>query len=323
MLLLSSYLNDRYIYVNDRKGDSNLCKIHIGVPQGSVLGGLLFSIFINDLCKQHIIGDIFLYADYTSIVYKADSVHNLENMMNVDLSTIDKWISRNLLLINYQKTCYMLFKYGTSNFELNITSQNNVIKRVNNVKVLGLIFDESLNFKNHIEHLIPKINRGIGLLKRLSSCLGKNELTLMFNAFVLPYYTYCIECWGFTINKLTSPLEKLHKKAIRIIFGKSFIHHTKPLYEASNILPFYDLVRFCASKYIHQSLLHGARNIFTFVSHIITTRQISNSNLVLPKFRLEVLKRSLFYEGVKMYNSVPRDFKKLSMINFKRAMRGT
>ena len=148
-----SYLNNRYGFVKSIGKYSELFPIELGVFQGSILGPLLFLLYINDITKLELNATLYLYADDTSLLYKCSDFDKMEENINQDYDKILKWLSRNQLIINNDKSKFISFG---SYPKKDILVRGNSIKHVDSLKILGLIFDSNLNFKTTFRVYIPK-----------------------------------------------------------------------------------------------------------------------------------------------------------------------
>jgi len=167
-----SYLYNRSQFTVVNNSSSSILINNYGVPQGSVLGPLLFLLYINDIANSSSLGKFKLFADDTNIFVAANTVQELFQIANTVLKDVFQWTIANKLSINFDKTNYMLFKLSTKNNtlikELNpqVTVNNIVINRVDNVKYLGVWIDDNLTWKIHITKLISKIQGLMSIFSR-------------------------------------------------------------------------------------------------------------------------------------------------------------
>ena len=158
-----SYLTARKQYVHLNGVNSAINDIVCGVPQGSVLGHLLFLLYINDLPNISDKFNFYLFADDTNIYYESDNEKSLEKTVNKELEKLHDWLCLNRLSLNISKTTFVIFrainKPKTSSVTLLINTQ--AINESNSVKHLGILIDSHLTFKNHIDELTKKISRAI------------------------------------------------------------------------------------------------------------------------------------------------------------------
>lgn len=153
--MFTSYLSNRYQVVRTDEYCSSPKHVKCGVPQGSILGPLLFSIYINDISKLSLKGDITLYADDTSLFYFGNTINDIITDAQHDLNFLNVWFQCNLLTINANKTNYMI--YSAKNKKIAdyepLKINNHPINKVDKEKFLGLILDKHLNWKPHIEKM--------------------------------------------------------------------------------------------------------------------------------------------------------------------------
>ena len=169
--LLSSYLSNRKQYVMFNNKNSEFTEIRTGVPQGSILGSLLFSIYINDLITVSSKLSFIMYADDTNIYFDLEDFEkdNLEHQINDELKRVNIWLKLNKLTLNSTKTKSMVFQRKQKQIEpLHFSIDGEVIENVSSFNFLGITLDESLTWKNHID-LIKNINsKTIGVFYRLA-----------------------------------------------------------------------------------------------------------------------------------------------------------
>ena len=220
--IIESYLQNRVQLVRANGFISQQNEISIGVPQGSILGPILFSLYINDLPKVTDLCHFFLYADDTAIIIKNNSWEGLQTKINLVISEIEKWFLSNRLSLNASKTNYQIYTNIRNSAAINIDVYINrtEIARCNTVKYLGVLLDEKLKWESHISNTCLKISRNIGVMGRVKYFLSSKELMLLYNSIVLSHLNYCAMVWGTNYPTNVLAIHKLQKRALRIVDKK-------------------------------------------------------------------------------------------------------
>ena len=182
-----NYLNNRKQYVSLNDHNSTLKDIKCGVPQGSILGPLLFIVYINDFCRSSDILSFILFADDSNVFFSHDNPVNLVNTVNAELNKLTEWIRANKLSLNLQKTKYMLFSNTIDTLPTNIIFDDTPLENVSDIKFLGVTVDNRLSWKPHISNICKTISRNIGVIYRLKFHIPSSSLITLYSSLILPW----------------------------------------------------------------------------------------------------------------------------------------
>ena len=235
-----SYLENRKQYVEYENVSSETTGLRTGVPQGSILGPLLFIIYTNDIANASNFFETILYADDTTLLNPFTGLIATQSsrIINDELNKIHEWLVLNKLSLNVKKTKYMVFSTNKKKIESpTIVLNNTEIERVSNFTFLGVTLDENLSWKSHINIIACKLSRTTGLLNKLKHTLPPYILKTLYNSLILPHLNYGILAWGKNCDRLL----KLQKKAIRIITNSKYNSHTEPIFKKECLLKLRDL----------------------------------------------------------------------------------
>ena len=303
------YLKNRTQLVSYHNTQSNYADISCGVPQGSILGPLLFLIYINDMA--YVSKQLFsvLFADDTNIFDTNSDLKSLIDNVNIELEKNVTWLNANKLSLNVEKTHYMLFRNKGRIIEntLKVYMNSQEISEVETTKFLGIIIDNRLNWKHHIDSICNKVSKNIGIILIARRVFNKSTLLSLYYSFIYPYLIYCIHVWGSAYETHLRKLKILQKKVIRIISGVPPRSHTDPLFSDLKILKFNNLYRYYVALFMYKLTLGKLPNIFPmFVlnSHVHEhgTRQAHHYHL--PPCRTNLIKMSLSFQGPQIWNEL-------------------
>ena len=233
-----SYLNDRTQSVFVNNSISSKIKIKYGVPQGSVLGPILFLIYINDLLNSIFFSDVFHFADDTSLLYSASSLSKIRKSLNLDLKSLQNWLNSNKISLNALKTQVVLFRHQNKplNYDLRLKINGVKLQISSFVSYLGVQLDCHLNWNLYTENLSLKLRRCIGILSRLRHSCPKSVLVSVYNALFFSHVSYACQVWGQNTPPNLDRIIKLQKSALRVITFSDFRQPSKPLYIKSLII---------------------------------------------------------------------------------------
>ena len=319
--LISSFLENRKqcVFVNGVK--SGFETVKCGVPQGSVLGPLLFLCFINDLPKVSSVFETLLFADDACLISSSSSTTTLENQTNSELKQISNWLSYNKLCVNYSKTFFMLFSKRKSKFNLNIIMDNNIINQTDRVKYLGVIFDNKLNWAPHIINVTKKIASGCWAIANLRNFVDIKTLRIVYFSLVHSHLTYGISCYGSASKYLLNKLLVKQKWALKVITRSDFLAPSTPLFYRLKFLKLDDIHKLKIATEIRRLMLTdqlGKFNIQTNQSiHQHTTRSATKGNFAIPMANSNIGKSTLRFKGALIWNSIPDELRNLSINQFK------
>ena len=215
---LRCYLTDRLQRVVVNGSHSNLSKVLSGVPQGSILGPLLFILFINPICTQLLLtSKMLLYAD-DILIYRSVNSHADFTLLQQDVSLIYDWISDNYLTLNADKSKWMLLTRKMEPLQCNDLLLGKVsIERVAQYKYLGVLITSDLSWSAHVEMVSKKARQLIGsIYRKFYSCCDFDSLLKLYKAYVLPVLSYCSCVWDPYLSRDKELLESVQKFALRV-----------------------------------------------------------------------------------------------------------
>jgi hypothetical protein len=310
--LITSYLQNRYQRVLIKnKGSINYFSewtlVKKGVPQGSVLGPLFFLLYINDLPSLfHHVSMPTLFADYTRLIYTNSNLTDFENGINTLFSSLNNWSETNLLSLNYNKTHCMQFLTKTNqDINLRINLNNTQIERTLNTKFLGLIIDNTLPWKAHIDYILPKLSTACYAIRFLKSLISPNNLRMIYFSYVHSIITYGIIFWGNSPHSKT--IFKFQKKAIRIITNSGIRASCRDKFKDLKILPL-------PSQYIFSLMLFLVKNkeLFKYNSDVHSVYTRHRTVLHPPLQHLSTSQKGVYFSGTKIFNQLPQKIRDLS-----------
>lgn len=327
LAIIKSFLQDRYQIVSFNSHNSTRVITNWGVPQGSILGPLLFLTYINDLPLCLSYSSCILYADDTTILSHHPDIDSLISNLQSDLFALEYWCLTNKLSINVSKTCFIPFYSPQRKFPailpLYINSQP--IPLHEKACFLGIIIDTHLKFHFHVVSICKKIAYGVRALLKARHFFNTRTLTCLYFAFVHSHLNYCISSWGGSYNVHVSPLEKIQKQVMRIITFSNWQSPSSPLFTQLNILPLSKLYEYSLATMLFRAI-NNDLVLDMFPSNLVcntnNTRFVSQNNLLLPKVRTNYGKQTIAFSAISFWNTLSIDLKNAkSLFFFKKYLR--
>ena len=324
LLWFKSYLSNRKQFVHLNGANSKTENVICGVPQGSVLGPLLFLLYINDLPNVSKKLKFYLFADDTNIYYESKSLKNLEKTMNKELEKLYEWLSINRLSLNISKTNFVIFMPPCKpKIPVTILINKEAIEESSNVKYLGILIDSRLSFKFHIDELKKKVSRSVGVLYKLRHYVTSKILTNVYYAIIYPFLAYGNVVWGNATMNLLTPLHILQKRFVRMAtFNDSYpiipgpLVHSPPLFQKLGLLTIFDIYKLQVGKLVYESVnkLGPAHTIIKFTRasevHCHNTRYANKGNFYTNNVRtVRFGLKNLLNEGSKLWTNIPDNIK--------------
>ena len=304
----SSYLQNRQQFVKFNNTCSDYQTVKCGIPQGSILGPLLFLLYINDLPRVSKILMSFLFADDTNLFITGNDIQEIVRIINEELVNIVDWLRANKLSLNIDKTNFILFRPKSRPVStLDIRIEGTQIERVTEAKFLGVIIDKKLNWSKHITYIKHKISKSIGIIKKTRRLFDTDTMLSLYNSFVYPYLSYCIHVWGMAYDVHKKDLVVQQKRIVRIIAGAHPRDSSKPLFNRLKILEIDAIYAYNVSLFMYK-YVHGMHPpIFHMYEmnadvHQYNTRQCSLFHI--PLCSTNRSQQTIRYTGAKLWNKL-------------------
>lgn len=327
--LIESYLSQRVQYVRNGNVISEPMTIKSGVPQGTVIGPILFILYINDIFELEDECYIVSYADDTALYVEGNCWPEVQRKTEKLLQNIKAWLDENLLILNYGKTKFLTFSSnagGQGNFNeikihefsCNLSEDCNCeisIERKTSVKYLGIIVDCHLKWDEQIYAVCSKLRKLIYIFKQLKHVLSLNLLRTAYYALAQSIMTYGLLVWGMPYNNVLKNVYTTQNLLLKIILSKPMRYPTSQLFSDFEVCNFQQLYTLEIFKYLYKS-----RPVM-LPTHSHVTRFVSNASCIPPFMKKRLGQRNFIYFSTKIYNAVPSDIKNYSNKSYRLFMK--
>ena len=319
LLWFKDYLSNRHQKVFINGVYSSEKPISAGVPQGSVLGPLLFLIYINDI-TDNLTGMARLFADDTSLSFSSTNLAVIERVVNNDLFTLKEWATKWLITFHPQKTEVMLISNIFNDYNLEIKFDTNVLKIVDAHKHLGVILSSNNKWTKHIDLIIDSASKSIGFLRKLKYKLSKDILNKLYLTYIRPLLEYASEVWDGCSITDSNRIEKVQLHAARIITGLPIFASLNSLYfetgweklderrKSKKLALMYKIVNNEAPGYLNDLL----PNTVNAASNYNLRNRL---NFEIPFVRLCSYENSFFPSTLKLWNELPLNIRNCSSVS--------
>ena len=309
---LENYLSNRCQFIEYGNLNSNRENINCGVPQGSILGPLLFLLYINDITNVSKLLLPIIFADDTNIFLSGKCIKETIEIMNIEIGKINEWLQVNRLSLNIEKTHFMIFSSIRKKFTYipDIEINGYKIKCVEQTKFIGVVLDSKLRWERHITSVKTKIARGLGILNKAKKFFSLPTLITLYYSFVYPHYIYCIEVWGKAANIHMDSLFKLQKRIVRSITSSPYKTESIPLFKRLKLLTLKQIYKYRVNIFMFRFTKDMLPSIFQDM--FIQNYDVSNFNtrnkfsLRIPIAKTNTFKNTIRHQGVTEWNQITR-----------------
>ena len=299
---IDSYLSNRKMIVKYKNICSNTKSVNLGVPQGSVLGPLLFLLYVNDLSQNIKNGHTTMYADDTTVVVAADSVDMLrEKIINVR-HDMEEWCKSNGLILNINKTVYMNI-YNRKPVPYTFANSLNILISDRH-KFLGTMIDPTLTYECHVDYVCAKLNSAYFAILNLKNTLDEVGLMSVYYSLAYSHISCNVISWG--CSSMCDRVLASQKRILRLIFNLKPMESCRTTFMTKKILTFFGIYIYKCAAFVIKN-----KPLFKILGSTGHYNVRNNNTLLVPKHKTSMYKDSPTYNCIKIYNKLPKELKSL------------
>jgi hypothetical protein len=324
-MMMASYLGNRSQRVKLGTARSTWEPLKKGVPQGSILGPLIFNIFLNDMFDFMSKACIYNYADDTTIVYTDSVLSKVKEVLNQEVGVLVQWFNSNGMKANPDKFQTILFKPTNhpkdQAADFSISLGDTVISESNIVKLLGVFIDNDLSFNEHVDRICKKSGKQLNALKRISRYLSATDKNLIYESFIMSNLNYCAPVWTFSSKASEEKLECIQKRALRYIF-KDYEH------DYHDMLRIYDFpsIKLKRLRILVCEVFKCVKKLCPeYLWSVFEENRVSRRDNMLVLSQWNTVRNgflSFHYYGARLYNQLPPEMRAMEAIEpFKNALK--
>ena len=316
--LIFSYLEGRNQRVKINSEYSSWKEILDGVPQGSILGPLLFNIFINDLYLFVQNSQVCNYADDNSLSVVDSNVSTIINKLESDIQSLESWFKNNGMLLNGEKCQFLIVESSGANRNniAKIKIGNNYVEESKKAKLLGINFDNNLKMHDHIKYICKQASNKLYALARISPFLDQHKRKILMKSFIVSQFNYCPIIWMYCQRKSNNLINRIHERALRIAYNDYFSDFNSLLRKDNNVTIHQRNVQILSVE-IYKTLndLHPTimQDVFSVKGHNFSTRK---QNLAYPNpHTISYGIETFGYKASQIWSKIPRGIQQIEDIS--------